>query len=202
MSAPIIRLRLRNGRTLAPAAVAAISMLVPAAAVAGVGNDQVPPGHAHLPAACAQQMAQSALPPGLQGRPLPPGLAKKDRSAGAPCDRHDDASPAAPASGGAAPNVTVVTTTVASSTSARSCASHRYFQMQLDRPHLKLRSAKVWLNGKRITVHTGRHLTALIDLRFRKAGTYTVRSVVRTASGHTITRVRKFRTCAAKTARR
>ena len=58
-------------------------------------------------------------------------------------------------------------------------------------------------NGKLVHVSYGRHgrnVSATINLRGHKAGTYTVRTVVVTRSGRIKVGTRRFRACAAKIA--
>jgi hypothetical protein len=59
-----------------------------------------------------------------------------------------------------------------------------------------VRKARVLLNGKAIAVSKGKkRTTALIDLRRRAKGTYTVRTFVVTKRGGLLTGTRRFRTC-------
>jgi hypothetical protein len=76
----------------------------------------------------------------------------------------------------------------------RKCTKHRRFVLRL---RGKLRSARVFVNGKRINVRR-RHgrLRALVDLRGKPAGRYTVRIVAKTKRGKVVRSKRVYRTCA------
>jgi hypothetical protein len=68
--------------------------------------------------------------------------------------------------------------------------------IRLDRRY-KVRVGLVKVNGKKVRVkRTRRGLVAVIDLRNRRAGTYTVRTTVVTKGGRVRMGTRKFRTCA------
>ena len=76
--------------------------------------------------------------------------------------------------------------------------AHRPLGAVAIRGGLKLRKARVLLNGRAIPVTKGsknRRWTALIDLRRRAKGTYSVRYTVVTKSGRIVTGTRRFRTC-------
>ena len=80
--------------------------------------------------------------------------------------------------------------------SAARCVSRRRFRIRLHRPRRgKIRSARVYVNGKRVKALRGSRITAAIDLRGLPRGRYTVRVVVTTSTGRTITRTRAYRTC-------
>ncbi|WP_051324386.1 alpha/beta hydrolase family protein [Candidatus Solirubrobacter pratensis] len=79
---------------------------------------------------------------------------------------------------------------------ARTCVSRRRFEIRL---HGKLRSARVYVAGKRVrTVRKGGRLRATVDLRGRARSTVKVRVVARTTRGKTLRDTRTYRTCAAK----
>jgi hypothetical protein len=81
----------------------------------------------------------------------------------------------------------------------RRCLSRRSFKIRLKEPKGDaLRSAEVFLNGKRIQVRTGERLTAPINLRGLPKGRYTVKIVAKTVLGDTIQGKRRYRTCATK----
>jgi hypothetical protein len=78
--------------------------------------------------------------------------------------------------------------------SARVCRSRRSFTIHLRRPaHGRIARARVYVNGK--LKKTVRGARARIDLRGLPARTYTVRVVVTTTLGRTITETRRYRTC-------
>jgi ABC-2 type transport system ATP-binding protein len=82
--------------------------------------------------------------------------------------------------------------------SARRCRSRRRFTIRIHRPaHTRLRSAKVWVAGKRVKVHR-RHgrLRAVVNLRGMTARKVTVRIVARTRSGRILRDKRVYRLCA------
>jgi hypothetical protein len=58
-----------------------------------------------------------------------------------------------------------------------------------------LRSARVYVNGRRVTVLAGRRLRARVDLRRLPKGTVRVRVVGTTRSGRRVTDTRRYRTC-------
>ena len=81
----------------------------------------------------------------------------------------------------------------------KKCMSRRSFKIRLKEPKGDaLRSAEVFLNGKRIQVRTGKRLTAPINLKGLPKGRYTVKIVAKTVLGKTIQGKRKYRTCAKK----
>lgn len=78
--------------------------------------------------------------------------------------------------------------------SPKVCRSRRDFTIRLRQPRRgRIRSAQVFVNGKRVRVVRG--FRAQVDLRGLPKGRYTVRVVVRTTRGTTITRTRRYRTC-------
>jgi hypothetical protein len=81
--------------------------------------------------------------------------------------------------------------------SPRRCVSRRSFRVHVLAPRgQRLRSAQVYVNGRRVRVLTGRRaLAAPVDLRGLRAGVVKVRLVVRTTSGRTYTRTRTYHTC-------
>ena len=79
--------------------------------------------------------------------------------------------------------------------SARRCLSRRAFTIRL-RPKGRLRSARVFVNGKRVRVVRKRgRLRARVDLRGTPKGRAVVRIVARTKAGRTIRAKRRYRTC-------
>ena len=80
--------------------------------------------------------------------------------------------------------------------SSRSCRSRRDFTIRLRRPAVgRIRSARVYVNGKRVRVLRGRRLRARVDLRGLPPGRYTVRVVVITTRGKRIVEKRRYKTC-------
>jgi hypothetical protein len=80
--------------------------------------------------------------------------------------------------------------------SVGACVSRRAFTIHLRQPKgQRLRSAKVYLNGKRVKTVSGTKTTAKIDLRGLPKGTVTVRVVATTRSGRTIRETRRYLTC-------
>ena len=84
------------------------------------------------------------------------------------------------------------------------CQSRRSFKIRV--PKLgggeKVRSAAVWVNGKRVRVLRGKRLRARVHLVGLPKGTYRVKIRMRTNSGRTITQNRRFRTCTPKRVKR
>ncbi|MDP9256979.1 MAG: hypothetical protein M3Q31_10545, partial [Actinomycetota bacterium] len=84
---------------------------------------------------------------------------------------------------------------------SRRCLSHRRFEIRVKRGRGKarLRSAKVFVDGKRVKVRRrGGRLRAVVDLRGRKKQRVRVRIVARTRSGKRLRDTRVYRTCAPK----
>jgi hypothetical protein len=78
----------------------------------------------------------------------------------------------------------------------RACASRRSFVIRIQRPRLvRLVSAQVFVDDRRVAVRRGRRLTARVDLRGLPGGRFTVTVKARTAHGRTITAKRRYRTC-------
>ncbi|WP_354698801.1 hypothetical protein DSM112329_04499 [Paraconexibacter sp. AEG42_29] len=78
-----------------------------------------------------------------------------------------------------------------------SCVSRRSFTIRLRQPKgQRLKSAKVFVNGRQVKTVRGARTTARIDLRGLKKGTVTVRVEARTRSGKTIRETRRYLTCA------
>jgi ABC-2 type transport system ATP-binding protein len=81
--------------------------------------------------------------------------------------------------------------------SARRCQSRRHFTIRVRRSgHARLRSAKVWVAGKRVKVRR-RHgrMRAVVDLRGMTARKVTVRIVARTKNGKVLRDRRVYRLC-------
>jgi hypothetical protein len=74
----------------------------------------------------------------------------------------------------------------------RRCVSRRSFTIRLRRD---LRSATVFVAGRRVRTLRGGRLRAPVDLRGLPAGRVPVRIVARTRSGRRVTSVRTYRTC-------
>jgi hypothetical protein len=80
--------------------------------------------------------------------------------------------------------------------SRRRCASRRAFTIHLRAPAgQRLRSARVYVNGRRVRTIAGARLRAPIDLRGIPRGVVRVRIVARTRTGQTIMDERRYRTC-------
>ena len=80
----------------------------------------------------------------------------------------------------------------------RRCSSRRRFTIHLKRfGHKRLRSARVWVDGKRVKVRR-RHgrLTATVDLRGKHKKTVKVRVRAVSRSGKIVRDTRRYRTCA------
>jgi ABC-2 type transport system ATP-binding protein len=80
----------------------------------------------------------------------------------------------------------------------RRCSSRRRFTIHLKRfGHQRLKSARVWVNGRRVKVRR-RHgrLTATVDLRGKPKQRVTVRVRAVTRSGTIVRDTRRYRTCA------
>jgi hypothetical protein len=77
--------------------------------------------------------------------------------------------------------------------STRRCVSRRRFTIRLR--GRQLRSARVYVNGRRVRVLRGRRLRARIDLRGLPKGTVTVRIRAVTRSGRRLSATRRYRTC-------
>ena len=83
--------------------------------------------------------------------------------------------------------------------STRRCVSRRRFRIRLRRPGgVRLVSARVVLNGKRLPVVRGRRLTSAIVLKGLPKGRFTVKLTVTTSTGKKLTGTRKYRTCTKK----
>ena len=81
----------------------------------------------------------------------------------------------------------------------RTCASRRRFVIHVHRPRfVRITSARVYVNGRRVAVRRGRRLTAPVDLRGLPRGRFTVTIKARTSTGRTITGRRRYRTCVPK----
>ena len=83
--------------------------------------------------------------------------------------------------------------------STRRCVSRRAFRIRLRRPQgVKLVSARVVLNGKRLRVVKGRRLTSAIVLRGLPKGRFKVKITVTTSTGTKLTGTRTYHTCVKK----
>src|SRR4051812_21954638 len=78
----------------------------------------------------------------------------------------------------------------------RTCRSRRDFQIRLHEPKLgRIRSARVYVNGKQVKVLRGKRLRSRVNLRGLPKGRYTVRVVVTTTRGRRLVSTRRYRTC-------
>jgi ABC-2 type transport system ATP-binding protein len=81
---------------------------------------------------------------------------------------------------------------------SRRCSSRRRFTIHLKRfGHKRLKSARVWVDGKRAKVRRGHgRLTAVVDLRGKPKKTVKVRVRAVARSGRIVRDTRRYRTCA------
>ncbi len=78
----------------------------------------------------------------------------------------------------------------------KGCVSRRNFRIRLRQPRGDaLKSAVVFVNGKRVKAVRGKRLTARVDLRGLPKGRYKVRIVAKTVLGRTMRGTRRYRTC-------
>jgi hypothetical protein len=84
--------------------------------------------------------------------------------------------------------------------SNRRCTSRRRFPIRLRAPKgQRLRSAKVYVNGKKVKVRKVKgRLTAMVDLRGLRKSRYVVKVVAVTGQGRSVTSQRRYRTCTPK----
>jgi hypothetical protein len=80
----------------------------------------------------------------------------------------------------------------------RRCSSRRNFVIRIREPRRgRLRSAVVTVDGRRVkTRRAGGRLTAVVDLRGRAKGGFTVRIRATSNTGRTLRETRRYRTCA------
>ncbi len=105
----------------------------------------------------------------------------------------------APAKPAAPPEPKVTPAQVITLPSARKCVSRRNFRIRLRAPKgIKIRSATVKVNGKRVDVVRGKRLKAPVDLRGLPEGRFTVEITVSTAAGQRLVSARRYRTCVPK----
>jgi hypothetical protein len=77
------------------------------------------------------------------------------------------------------------------------CASRRNFRIRLRVPvGTSVRSARVFVGGRRVRVNRGTRLTAPIDLRGRRRGNVNVRIRIVTTTGDVLRETRSYQTCA------
>lgn len=82
---------------------------------------------------------------------------------------------------------------------SRTCLSRRRFQIRLRVPQrFAVRSTRVFVDGKRVTVRRGGRLRAVVDLRGKPKGSVVVSIAVRGRNGRTLTGTRRYRTCTPK----
>jgi hypothetical protein len=82
------------------------------------------------------------------------------------------------------------------------CNSRRRITIHLRPPRVKLTSAVVKLGDRRVKVRKGKRLTAVIDLRGRTKGTYTVTINARDAAGRHYRETRRYHVCRPRPAAR
>lgn len=81
----------------------------------------------------------------------------------------------------------------------RRCLSKRSFRIRLKEPRGDaLKTATVYVNGKRVQTRSGERVTAPVNLRNLPRGRYRVKITAKTVLGRTITGTRRYRTCAKK----
>jgi hypothetical protein len=81
--------------------------------------------------------------------------------------------------------------------SSKKCVSRRSFRIRIRQPKgVKLISATVTVNNKRVKTLKGKRITAGVDLRGLPKGRFTVTVSAKTADGRTVKETRKYRTCA------
>ena len=80
--------------------------------------------------------------------------------------------------------------------SGRSCRSRRHFRIRLRHPRgTRIRSASVYVNGRRVATRRGRRVTARVNLRGLPRGRFKVRIKVTLADGRVIRGTRSYGTC-------
>ena len=83
--------------------------------------------------------------------------------------------------------------------STRKCVSRRNFVIRLRSPKgVKIKSARVFVNGKQVAVRKGKRLKSRVDLRGLPKGRFKVKIEVRLTDGRTVKGTRRYRTCAVK----
>ncbi|MEA2312291.1 MAG: hypothetical protein QOE28_2259 [Solirubrobacteraceae bacterium] len=80
-------------------------------------------------------------------------------------------------------------------TSAEKCVSRRAFRIKLRNRGQKVRTATVYVNGKKVRVLRGKRLTSRVDLRGLPKGRVAVRIVLKLAGGRTVSGTRHYHTC-------
>jgi len=89
-------------------------------------------------------------------------------------------------------------TQIVSLPSPHVCASRRHFRIHLRNHGLHPLTATVFVNGKRLKVVKGAHLSSAVDLRGLPKGTIHVRITIRYREGKALTGVRTYHTCTSK----
>jgi hypothetical protein len=79
----------------------------------------------------------------------------------------------------------------------RCIARHLRIRLRLRRG-VRVTSARLYINRRRVRVVRGKRLRSLIDLGTPPPGRFTVRIVARTPSGRRIVQKRRYTTCATK----
>ena len=106
--------------------------------------------------------------------------------------------PALPSVRAPAPAALPAFATIVSLPSTRRCVSRRNFRIRLRTRGLRVASATVTVNGRRVRVVRGGRLTAPVDLRNLPKGRFTVKIVLVLADGRRVQGTRRYRTCAPK----
>lgn len=89
-------------------------------------------------------------------------------------------------------------TQIVSLPSPHVCASRRHFRIHLRNHGLHPLTATVFLNGRRVKVVRGKHLSSAIDLRGLPKGTIRVRITIQYREGRALTGVRTYHTCTSR----
>lgn len=88
---------------------------------------------------------------------------------------------------------------LASLPATRRCLSRRSFRIRLRVPRgVRVREARVHVNGKRVAVRRGSRFTAPVDLRRLPRGKFKVKVTIVLADGRKVVGTRTYRTCARK----
>ena len=83
--------------------------------------------------------------------------------------------------------------------STRRCVSRRSFSIRVKAPRgVKLTSATVFVDARKVAVRRGVKLTAPVNLKGLPKGRYSVKIVLKLASGKQVTGTRRYRTCTPK----
>jgi uncharacterized repeat protein (TIGR01451 family) len=139
-----------------------------------------------------------------RGFPLTPsGPTAKVQVVAAPAEQTQPSSPPATTTSAPSSIPAVLARDVIKLPRAKKCVSRRHFRIRLVQPKgIKLVSATVLVNGKRVKVVRGRRLTAPVDLRGLPKGRFRVKIIVKTSDGRMLRSARRYRTCVPKHRRR